>query len=254
MGLFQGKKQSPLDEEEQRVLRFFDDNFRTELRERAREYFEQAINENSAAFKRDLDTTVASINTELKEHITTQLDAAIVRIGSELTGHVAGQLDARLAEHGKAIKVAQDETLQSLSDNIEAIKKQHQNILGELERNVEKLEGTVLTHESSLTDMIERNKAQVATMEEAQSSALRWLTASAQALHDQHQQMSETLQKNVAEQEAIMIEAFEKNMAQVVEHYLMGAIGDQLDIKSQLPAIIAQMDENKQVIMDDIKL
>lgn len=89
MGIFQTKNKSPLDEESERVLQFFDDNFREELRNRGREYFEQAINENSAAFKLDLEGTIAQINTELKEHITTQLDAAIVRIGSEISSTVS---------------------------------------------------------------------------------------------------------------------------------------------------------------------
>ena len=43
-------------------------------------------------------------------------------------------------------------------------------------------------------------------------------------------------------------------MAQVVEHYLLGALGDQYDVKAQLPSIIKQLEDNKQVIVDDMKL
>ena len=43
-------------------------------------------------------------------------------------------------------------------------------------------------------------------------------------------------------------------MAAIVERYLLGALGDQYDLKAQLPAIIKQMEENKQAIADDMKL
>jgi hypothetical protein len=254
MGLFQGKKKTPLDEETERVLQFFDDNFREELRERGREYFEKAISDSSAAFKRDLDSVVAQIDTDLKEHITTQLDAAIVRIGVEISDNVSKQFDERLTEHSKTIKSAQDEALQALSASVEMMRRQHQEIVQSLEKNVADLERNVTAQGSALTDMLEKNKSQVATMEEAQASALRWLTSSAQALHDQYQQMSEMLQKNVVNQEAMLVSAFEENMAQVVENYLLGALSEQYDLKAQLPAIIEQMEANKQAIVDDVKL
>jgi hypothetical protein len=43
-------------------------------------------------------------------------------------------------------------------------------------------------------------------------------------------------------------------MAQIVEHYLLGALGDQFDMKAQLPSILQQLEENKQAIVDDMKL
>ena len=66
--------------------------------------------------------------------------------------------------------------------------------------------------------------------------------------------MAETLEANAAKQQEILAKAFEENMAQVIEHYLLGALGDQYDLKAQLPAIIKQMEENKQAIVDDMKL
>lgn len=254
MGLFQGNKKTPLDEEAERVLQFFDENFRDELRSRAKEYFEKAIDENSTIFKHDLSDVVTQVNTELKDHITTQLDAAIVRIGSDISSNVSKQFEERLLEHSKAVKDAQDQALQSLATSVETMKKQHQEVVQSLEKNVTDLEKNVIAHETALTNMLEKNKAQVTTMEEAQTSALRWLTSSAQAMHDQYEQMTITLQKSVADQETMLVSAFESNMAQVIEHYLLGALGDQYDLKAQLPAIIKQMEENKQVIVDDVKL
>jgi len=58
----------------------------------------------------------------------------------------------------------------------------------------------------------------------------------------------------VASQEEMLVGAFQSNMAAIVEHYLLGALGDQYDLKAQLPAIIKQMDENKKAIVDDMQL
>jgi hypothetical protein len=52
----------------------------------------------------------------------------------------------------------------------------------------------------------------------------------------------------------MLVTAFESNMAQIVEHYLLGALGDQYDLKAQLPSIIKQMEANKDVIVEDMKL
>lgn len=52
----------------------------------------------------------------------------------------------------------------------------------------------------------------------------------------------------------MLVDAFEQNMAQIIEHYLLGALGDQYDLKAQLPSIIKQMQDNKQAIVDDMKL
>ena len=43
-------------------------------------------------------------------------------------------------------------------------------------------------------------------------------------------------------------------MARIIEHYLLEALGDQYDLKAQLPAIIQQLETNKQAIVDDMKL
>lgn len=250
MGLFHNKN----DEDAEKILQFFDEHFQEQLRERGREYFEKVIDESGSNFQKQLDLTVSGINADIKEHVTSQLDAAIVRIGQDISSHVSGQLDARLAEHGKAIQTAQDDALRAMSENIETMKRQHQELIADLQKNVADLERNVMAQETGLSTMLEENKKDVSTMKEAQTSALRWLNESAQAMHQQNQQIAEMLQKNVVDQETMIINAFEQNMASVVEHYLMDALGEQYDLKTQLPAIIKQMEQNKQVIMDDMKL
>ena len=91
-------------------------------------------------------------------------------------------------------------------------------------------------------------------MKEAQELALNSLQKSATAVEEQRLLMVETLKKDVSDREALLIKSYEENMAKIVEHYLLEALGDQFDLKSQLPFIISQMEANKQKIVDDMRL
>lgn len=91
-------------------------------------------------------------------------------------------------------------------------------------------------------------------MKEAQELAIASLQRSANAVEEQRQQMVAALQKDTADREAMLIKAYEENMAKIVEHYILQALGDQFDLKSQLPFIISQMEANKDKIVEDMKL
>jgi uncharacterized protein YbjQ (UPF0145 family) len=91
-------------------------------------------------------------------------------------------------------------------------------------------------------------------MKEAQELALSTLQKTASDIEAQRQQMVATLEKDAHEREAKVMKAYEENMAKIVEHYVMQALGDQFDLKAQLPYIIAQMEANKQNIAEDMRL
>lgn len=91
-------------------------------------------------------------------------------------------------------------------------------------------------------------------MKDAQQLALDSLQKSATGIEQQRQELADAIQKYAVEREAALLKVYEDNMAKIIEHYLVQAIGDQFDLKAQLPAIIAQMEANKQNIMDDMKL
>lgn len=220
MGLFQHKQRGNDDTEdaENAELHFFDEYFREELRNHGRWYFERIIKENGGLFKKDLDATVIEINTELKEHVVKQLDATLVEVNNEIREHVTKRFDDQFVEFNKAMQDAQSSALESLNQSTEALQEQHQQV------------------------------------KDAQNSALELLKKSVESLQEQHQQLSEMLKKSVADQQAMLVDTFEKNMAQVIEHYLLEALGDQYDLKAQVPSIIEQMEANKQAMVDDMKL
>lgn len=250
MGLFQNKNDSKKSSREDVIAaeeHFFDEYFREELRNHGRWYFEKVINENGELFKRDLEETIKQVNIDLKEHVTKQLDEAIAEIDKDLKEHTTRQLEHQFEEYSKSLKQAQDDALSTVVESSKKLQEQHDELRRRLEKNVE--DQQLLLH-----DAFEENKAQIVAMKDAQASALNWLNQSAQALHDQYQHISSTLQKNVADQQNMLVSAFEDNMTTIIEHYLLGALGDQYDLKQQLPSIIKQMEENKQAIADDMKL
>jgi len=270
MGIFQGKQSAPKvpdDELTESVGQFFDGYFQ-ELNERGRVQFEARVEEHAAQFKQDLDATVA-------------------RAGSELKEYLARRFDDQFAETAKVMKESQDAALLAMTKSVESLQLQHQQLSTTLEEQFEQtssalqsaqavatksmdksvatleerhrnldsaLQKNVARQDAMLTTLFEDNKSKVVAMQEAQTSAIDWLNRSIQALQQQHEQLSSSLQENVAKQEDILLASFEDNMAQIVEHYLLGALGDQYDLKAQLPSIIHQMEVNKQAIVDDMKL
>lgn len=240
MGLFQSKKTK---DEPDGPLHFFDDYFREELRNRGREYFEKVIDDNATLFKKDLDETIAKVGADLDHRITDRLDATLSQISAKITT----QMNEQFVEYGKAMKDAQDSALQSLTTRAQALEGQYEQLSKKLEKNIAEQEAT-------MTKVFDENMNRVGTMQNAQSAALQSLSDSVQAMQDQDRQIKEALQKKIVEQQTVILSMFEQNMAQIIEHYLLEALGEQYDLKAQLPAIIKQMETNKKAIVDDMKL
>lgn len=61
------------------------------------------------------------------------------------------------------------------------------------------------------------------------------------------------LEKEVEEEKARRIQLFDARMAEIVNHYVLQAVGDQIDLSDQLEYILAELDANKQAILEDIQ-
>lgn len=251
MGLF-GHKQNPkdksLDEKAAEAMEnFFDDNFRDELRDYGRDYFRTLIKENGDLFKQDLEATTDAIRSEIKSHVINQLDDTVAQVNTYLKEHVTKELDDHFQQYGAAMKDAQDAALATLTKSAESLEKQHKELS-------ETLQKRLVDQEDIMTKVLQENRTRIIAMKDAQDAAMQTLNKSVKALEEQHQQLSETLRESIEKQKTMMVGAFEDNMAKIVEHYLLGAMGEQYDIKAQLPAIIKQLESNKEAIVEDIKL
>ena len=245
MGLFQHKQKS--DDDNAEIEQFFDENFREELRNHGRWYFEKIIKENSVLFKEDLKSTIDGVAIDLKERTEAQLDEVIVQINTELKESVTKQLEGQFADYSKSAKEAQDKALDSLTQSASGLEQQHKDLASIIQKSI-------ANQTLMLESLFQENMAKIAAVKEANDAALQSLNRSISELEEQNKHLSEALETKIAKQEESMIQAFESNMAQVVEHYLLGALGDAYDLKTQLPSIIKQMEENKDAIAEDMKL
>ncbi|HVX24231.1 MAG TPA: hypothetical protein VG992_02715 [Candidatus Saccharimonadales bacterium] len=72
------------------------------------------------------------------------------------------------------------------------------------------------------------------------------------AIDEQRQLLGQQVQKEIVAEKEQLIKRFEENMADVVNHYVLAAIGNQIDLNDQLEYILAELETNKKAITEDI--
>lgn len=87
---------------------------------------------------------------------------------------------------------------------------------------------------------------------DAKSLALESINKTQQTLEQQRELMSQQLQTEIASEKTRLIKRFEENMADIVNHYVLEAIGDQIDLSDQLEYILSDLEANKQAIIEDL--
>ncbi len=107
---------------------------------------------------------------------------------------------------------------------------------GEITRN---LQEEFQKYEQSITD--------------AKQLAIEALQKTNDVIDEQRSHLSDQLDQELEKEKGRMIDQFQKNMADVVNHYVVAAIGDQIDLTDQLEYILNDLDQNKEAILEDIK-
>lgn len=87
---------------------------------------------------------------------------------------------------------------------------------------------------------------------DAKQLAVESIEKTKTAIDEQRQAMGDQLEKEIAQEKARRIKLFEENMAQVVNHYVLSAIGNQIDLNDQLEYILGELETNKPAIVEDI--
>jgi F0F1-type ATP synthase membrane subunit b/b' len=86
----------------------------------------------------------------------------------------------------------------------------------------------------------------------AKQLAIDSINKTQEAIEQQRQAMSQQLEQELANERARLVKRFEENMADIVNHYVMSAIGNQIDLNDQLEFILSDLEANKQAIIEDI--
>jgi uncharacterized membrane protein len=88
---------------------------------------------------------------------------------------------------------------------------------------------------------------------DAKDQALEAIRKTQTSIEQQREVLEKQLAEEAAKERARMIENFEKNMASIINHYILDAIGNEIDLNSQLDFIFQNLEQNKQDIIEDIK-
>jgi hypothetical protein len=90
------------------------------------------------------------------------------------------------------------------------------------------------------------------SISDAKNLALESITKTQEAIEQQRQLMGDQMTKEIADEKARLLNRFEENMADIVNHYVLAAIGNQIDLNDQLEYVLAELNENKKDIIEDI--
>lgn len=73
------------------------------------------------------------------------------------------------------------------------------------------------------------------------------------AIDEQREMLSQQVKKEITNEKEEVIKHFEENMADIVNHYVTAAVGNQIDLNNQLEYILGELEANKKDIIEDIK-
>jgi len=88
---------------------------------------------------------------------------------------------------------------------------------------------------------------------DAKQLAVDSITKTQDAIEEQRRMMSQQIQQEIAKERQRIITRFEDNMADIINHYVLEAIGDQIDLNDQLEFILSDLEQNKEAMIRDIK-
>ena len=90
------------------------------------------------------------------------------------------------------------------------------------------------------------------SIEDAKQLAIESISRTQAAIEQQRSILEQQLKTEVAAEKERIIRNFELNMADIVNHYVIAAIGNQIDLNDQLEYILGDLEQNKQAILGDI--
>lgn len=87
---------------------------------------------------------------------------------------------------------------------------------------------------------------------DAKQLALDSINKTQSVIEEQRKALSEEVKEQLKKDKEQMVKNFEQHMADIINHYVLQAIGDQIDLSAQLDFILSDLEANKQAIIEDI--
>lgn len=87
---------------------------------------------------------------------------------------------------------------------------------------------------------------------DAKEMAIESIQKTNAAIDEQRALLGQAVQKEIVAEKQQLVQRFEQNMTDIINHYVISAIGNQIDLNDQLEYILADLQANKQAIIEDI--
>lgn len=145
------------------------------------------------------------------------------------------------------IQSEQDKAIEQLKLDLEAARRQTEQIS-------ETMRSSAQEQAQKVDQLYRENIDKTSEMKRAQEAALDSLRQSVDSLKSQHDQFQQLIDDSIAKHKDMATSLVNENMARIIEHYLIGALGERSDVAKDLPDILERLEQNKQAMMDDMKL
>jgi len=90
------------------------------------------------------------------------------------------------------------------------------------------------------------------SLEDARQLAISAIQKTNQAIDKEREVLSNEIQKQIDLEKKQVLDNFESHLATIVNHYILAAIGDQIDLDDQLAFIVSDLEKNKAAIKEDV--
>lgn len=91
------------------------------------------------------------------------------------------------------------------------------------------------------------------SIESAKELALESIAKTQAAIEEQRTMLEQQLGERVTKEKAIIMDRFESQMGEILNHYILEAVGNEIDLTDQLDYIFHNLEDNKQAIIEDIQ-
>ena len=88
---------------------------------------------------------------------------------------------------------------------------------------------------------------------DAKQLAVDFISKTQSLLENERTALTNQVKDQINKDKDQLIKNFETHMAEIINHYVLQAIGDQIDLSAQLDFILGDLEANKQAIIEDIK-
>lgn len=87
----------------------------------------------------------------------------------------------------------------------------------------------------------------------AKDQAITSIQKTQQLIDEQRELLTQQLKDQAEKEKKELIAKFENNMGEIINHYVIEAIGTEIDLADQMEFIFTNLDENKQAILEDMQ-